>query len=101
MRLGVGDAVLVYTDALTEAADSTGKLLGEDGLMSLVRTLDMAAPHDLSRTLLTAIARHRGDLPSDDDVTLLALVHNARGPHPPSLSEKLDVYAKVFGIKSF
>ena len=46
--LGVGDAVLVYTDALTEAADATGKLLGEDGLLDIVRTLDMTAPHDLS-----------------------------------------------------
>jgi phosphoserine phosphatase RsbU/P len=99
--LGIGDVVLVYTDALTEAGDSAGKLLGEDGLMGMVRALDMTASGDISRFLLAAIDHHRGARPADDDVTLLTLVHNGRGPHPPALSEKFDVYAKVFKLKSY
>ena len=33
VELGPGDLLAFYTDALTEAADPTGKLLGEDGLL--------------------------------------------------------------------
>ena len=40
VRLAPGDFVLVYTDALTEAADGAGRMLGEDGLLSLARGLD-------------------------------------------------------------
>jgi hypothetical protein len=37
--LGRGDLVLFYTDALTEAADADGRLLGEAGFLELVRSL--------------------------------------------------------------
>jgi sigma-B regulation protein RsbU (phosphoserine phosphatase) len=98
--LGPGDVVLFYTDALTEAADDSGRLLGEDGLIALARALDPSAPDRIGPALLAEVDRHRGGRPADDDVTLLTIVHNAEGPHPPSLAEKLDVYAKVFGLKA-
>ncbi len=98
--LGPGDVLLFYTDALTEAIGPTGGLLGEDGLMMLVQALDPTDPDRLGPDLLASIEVHRGGRPADDDVTLLTLVHNAEGPRPPSLGEKLDVYAKVFGLKS-
>jgi hypothetical protein len=34
-------------------------------------------------------------------VTLVALTHNGSGPRRPSLGEKIDVYAKVFGLKRY
>ena len=90
-----GEAVFISAD------DQRDLLLAEDGLKEIVRTLDMTAPGDVSRALLAAIDGRRGDRPADDDATLLTLVHNGRGPHAPSLGEKLEVYAKVFGIKSY
>jgi phosphoserine phosphatase RsbU/P len=36
--LGRGDLVLFYTDALTEAADADGRLLGEASFLELVRS---------------------------------------------------------------
>src|SRR5207248_255647 len=78
--LGQGDVVLVYTDALTEAADPSGRMLGEEGLLDLARGLDPADPRRAGLDLLDAVDRHRGGGPADDDVTLLAIRHNAEGP---------------------
>ena len=97
--LGQGDLVLFYTDALTEAMNPARQLLGEDGLLALVRGIDGDDPRHLGTSLLAGIDRHREGRPADDDVTLLALRHTACGPRPLSIGEKLDVYAKVFGMK--
>jgi serine phosphatase RsbU (regulator of sigma subunit) len=98
--LGRGDLVVLYTDAMIEASDSEGRMLGEAGLLDIARSLDADDPIGLGPTLVDAVERHRGGKPADDDATLLVLHHNA-GPSPHlSIPEKLDVYAKVFGLKS-
>lgn len=96
-----GDLVLFYTDALIEAADASSTMLGEEGLLSLVRNIDPADPSGLGAALLAGVSKHREDRPADDDVTLLILHHNAGGPRRLSIGEKLDVYAKVFGLKPY
>ncbi len=98
--LGPDDVVVFYTDALTEAADASGTLLGEEGLIALARGLDPSAPDRIGPDLLAGVEAHRGGRAADDDVTILTIVHNAKGPRSPGLGEKLDVYAKVFGLKS-
>ena len=97
--LGRGDLVLVYTDALTEAMNPAGQQLGEDGLVALARGLEGNDPRRIGTDMLAGVARHRAGRPADDDVTLLALRHTASGPRRLSVGEKLDVYAKVFGMK--
>jgi serine phosphatase RsbU (regulator of sigma subunit) len=99
--LGRGDVLCFYTDALSEAADSAGRMLGEDGLLEIARGLDASLPDRIVPALLAAVDRHRDGRPADDDLTLLTLYHNAGGPRPPSISDKLEVYAKVLGLKSF
>jgi serine phosphatase RsbU (regulator of sigma subunit) len=99
--LGTGDIVCFYTDALSEAADSSGRMLGEEGLLEMARRLGGVDARHIGPDLLAAVLEHRAGRPADDDVTLLCVSHNARGPRPPSLSEKLDVYAKVFGLKAY
>ncbi len=101
VTLDRGDLVLFYTDALVEAADASGRQLGEEGLLALTRGLDLDDPPGLGRALLGAVDRHRAGRPADDDVTLVALHHNAGGPRRLSVGEKLDVYAKVFGLKPY
>jgi serine phosphatase RsbU (regulator of sigma subunit) len=102
VRLGPGDLVLFYTDALIEAADASGQLLRESGLLDAARRLDAstASPASIGKVLLEEVARHRGEAPPDDDVTLVVLHHNASPSPRLGLGEKLDVYAKVFGLRS-
>lgn len=100
VALGHDDLVVFCTDALIEAADPSGHLLGEEGLLDLARALDCREPARLGPALLEAVGRHRAGAPADDDVTLMILHHNATGPKRLSVGEKLDVYAKVFGLKT-
>jgi serine phosphatase RsbU (regulator of sigma subunit) len=101
LSLGRGDTVVFYTDALIEAADPSGRLLGEAGLLELVHRLDPGDPSQIGNALLELVADHRAGRPADDDVTLLVLRHDGSGPRRLSLSEKLDVYAKVFGMRDY
>ena len=66
-----------------------------------MQELDPGEPRLLGPALLAGIEQHRAGRPPDDDVTLLVLAHNAEGPRRLSIGEKLDVYAKVFGIKPY
>ena len=100
LPLGRDDLVIVYTDALTEAMAPSGGMLGEDGLLEIVKGLDVEWPERLGLALLGKVREHREGIEADDDVTLLVLHHNAGPPRKPSIGEKLDVYAKVFGLKA-
>lgn len=80
VRLSQGDIVLLYTDALTEASSPDGRMLGEEGLLSLVRGLPVSDPPDLVRRLLEAVNAHRGGVPAIDDTTVLALTPNSAAP---------------------
>lgn len=97
--LGPGDLLAVYTDALVEARRADGPLLGEGGLLEIARGLATTDPGELGPALLAAVDRHRGGGPDDDDATLMVFRHTATGPRRLSLGEKLDVYAKVFGLR--
>ena len=44
VRLGRDDLVVFYTDALTEAMDPSGTMLGEEGLLEIARRLDVGTP---------------------------------------------------------
>ncbi len=94
-----GDLVIFYTDALTEAMDSAGTLLGESGLLEIARGLDLDHPDQIVSSLLRAVQLYRTGNKAEDDVTLLVLRHNGGGARKASVLEKLDVYAKVFGLK--
>ncbi|WP_435010066.1 PP2C family protein-serine/threonine phosphatase [Tundrisphaera lichenicola] len=100
VKLEKGDFVIFYTDALTEAMNTSGEMLGEQGLLDLIHGLDLVEPNRLGPVLLEKIRGYRDGGQADDDVTLVILHHNGGPPHRLSLGEKLDVYAKVFGLKS-
>lgn len=97
VTLGEHDLVLMYTDSLTESTDAGGRQLGEQGLLELARTLDPTAREQLGRHLLDAVARHRGGLPADDDLTLLTLHHNASDPDV-SMGQRVKALARMVGI---
>ncbi len=99
VTLGKGDLLLFYTDALTEATDPADRALGEAGLLELMNATDVTDPTRVATTLVESLARFRGGLPAEDDLTFLLLHHNAGHPRPLSLLETLKVYAKVLRLK--
>jgi phosphoserine phosphatase RsbU/P len=96
VELESGDCLLSYTDALMESCDADGEMLGEDGVLRIVRLLGDAEPQRLIEALLREIAeRSPGNL-SEDDVTVMVIRANGREPHY-SLGEKLRAFARLTG----
>jgi sigma-B regulation protein RsbU (phosphoserine phosphatase) len=80
VEMGPGDLMLIYTDALSEAADTTGEMLGELGLLRSIQELGTVPPAELIDQLLGRLsALSPGNL-SDDDVTVLLLRPRGRRP---------------------
>lgn len=75
--LDKGDMALIYTDALSEARpDPAAKVLGEQGLLSLLNTLGSREPQDLTAALLDAL----GPAAIRDDLTMLIIRPNDAAP---------------------
>jgi len=82
VELGPGDCMLTYSDALIESRDADGEMLGESGLLRLVRHIGDEDPQELTRMLLQEIRdRYTGNL-TEDDVTVLLVRANGRKPRP-------------------
>jgi len=81
VELENGDCLLAYTDAFIESRDADGEMLGEAGLLRIMRLLRDVEPHLLTSALLREIKdRHPGNL-TEDDATLLLVRANGHKPH--------------------
>jgi sigma-B regulation protein RsbU (phosphoserine phosphatase) len=73
LQLAPGDALLLYTDGVTEALDLTG---AEYGVERLLQSLDAPCPSrpaELIDACVSSLADFRGDGIKADDLTLMAL----------------------------
>ncbi|MFO0873028.1 MAG: PP2C family protein-serine/threonine phosphatase [Phycisphaerales bacterium] len=97
VQLRRGDLVLAYTDALVEARAGDGRMLGEEGLLALVSTIDVSQPEQFVPTLLGRLAAFRGGAASDDDLTLLLIRHNGLGTQAPFVA-RLGASVRFLGM---
>jgi serine phosphatase RsbU (regulator of sigma subunit) len=96
IELEPGDRVLSYTDALMESNDASGEMLGENGVLQILRVLGDMEPQKLIERLLADIAeRYPGNL-TDDDVTVLLVEVNTRKA-PFTLGEKVKAFFRLTG----
>jgi sigma-B regulation protein RsbU (phosphoserine phosphatase) len=70
-RLDPGDIAVLYTDGVTEAADKSGALFGDDRFRRAIAAAD-GTPAGVLKSVLDAVARFAGDEPQSDDITLVA-----------------------------
>ena len=77
-----GDMVLFYTDALSEAVDTKGGMLGSEGFLKLVRALE-PQPTTLIDHILTAVKSLSAENLLDDDVSLLLFRATGQGRKVP------------------
>jgi phosphoserine phosphatase RsbU/P len=98
-ELEPGDCLVTYTDALIESYDADGEMLGEEGVLRILKLLgDVApeklAPEKLVDALLGEIAGRFPENLSDDDVTVLVV--RANGGEPAyTWGEKLRAAARL------
>ncbi|MBS0206119.1 MAG: serine/threonine-protein phosphatase [Planctomycetes bacterium] len=99
LTLEPGDIFVLYTDALTEARSPEGRLLGEEGLLQMVSSIETSSVRELSQELLARLRDYAGHQPADDDVTILAMRYTASRWRLPTLGEKINAYAKLLRWK--
>ena len=79
VRFGDGDALLLYSDGVTEALDRFGAEYGEDRLETLWRTQGGLTPAEVIERGLADVAGFRGSAEQSDDITFLVV-----GAAPPA-----------------
>jgi sigma-B regulation protein RsbU (phosphoserine phosphatase) len=73
VRLEPGDRLLLYTDGVTEAMDSSDALFGDERLSSYLERADGAPPEPLIAGLVQAVKEFAGERSQSDDLTALAV----------------------------
>jgi sigma-B regulation protein RsbU (phosphoserine phosphatase) len=102
LELEPGDYVLCYTDALMESSDADGEMLGEAGVLKIIRLLgepDAIAPDGpqrIAEKLLAEIGERYSKNLTDDDVTVLVVRANGRELHY-SYREQLRALGQFVG----
>jgi sigma-B regulation protein RsbU (phosphoserine phosphatase) len=73
LRLGRGDAVVLYTDGVSEAQDGEGGFFGVERIVSTTAGLRHEAAPALTDGVLAAVRAFAGEAPQSDDITILTL----------------------------
>jgi len=69
----VGDTLLIGTDGIWEARNKNGEEFGKDRLRDLLRRLHDQPSKTIVNAVFEAVTKFRGDLPRQDDLTLVAI----------------------------
>lgn len=77
-QLHPGDVLILYTDGVTEAIDSSERMLSEEGLERLLRESSGQTPDELCHTVVRRVQEHCGGSPQDD-VTIMVLQRTSSG----------------------
>jgi sigma-B regulation protein RsbU (phosphoserine phosphatase) len=73
LRLAAGEAVLLYTDGVSEAQDTADGFFGIERVVESVRRHRHEDTHALGERLLAAVRAFAGEAPQSDDITLMVL----------------------------
>lgn len=77
LELEPGDALVLYSDGLTESTDPGGVELGVEGVRAALAAAPLDSPKGVVTALAAAAAHHRHDLAPTDDLTVMALSRTA------------------------
>jgi phosphoserine phosphatase RsbU/P len=89
-QLGPGDALVMYSDGITEAEDPTGQAFDESGLERTLAlypgTFPEATAASVGHAIFDAVERHRRDSRLADDLSVLVLsrLRNSVAGTPPA-----------------
>lgn len=76
-QLNAGDALILYSDGITEAENHRGQEFDEAHLSAAIVAAATHDPEPLGRAILAAVDRHAGEVRLVDDLTVLVLTHDA------------------------
>jgi phosphoserine phosphatase RsbU/P len=73
LRLAAGDAVVAFTDGVSEAQDKGGGFFGVERIVAATDPLRHVAAPAVTGGLLEAVRAFAGEAPQSDDITILTL----------------------------
>jgi sigma-B regulation protein RsbU (phosphoserine phosphatase) len=77
VHLEPGQAILLYTDGLSEARNNSGQMYGTERLRALIRRQQENHPKDLIKACLKDLAAFQTGVPAADDLTIMAVSRSA------------------------
>lgn len=89
-KLEPGDAILLYTDGVTEAMTLEQELYSDEKLVEMANTLRGDPVEKITTTLMRSVHEHAGEAPQSDDITILCLRYF--GPDHP---ERTNLFNKA------
>ena len=73
VSLDSGDAIVVYSDGVTEAVDAAEEEFGESRLLDAIAQAGTGNAQALVDAVIDAVQRHTAGTAQNDDVTLMAI----------------------------
>ena len=98
VRLAPGDALFLYTDGVTEAADAENTLFGEDRMIDALNLDPTAGPEKLIDTVKAKIDEFVGDAPQFDDMTMLCLRYRGNNTKKLRLDATVENLPRVLAF---
>jgi sigma-B regulation protein RsbU (phosphoserine phosphatase) len=73
VTLGPGDLVLIFSDGVSEAMNSSGEQLGEGPIKAVLKKHHGGDPEGLKEALIAAVRAHAAGAPQADDITIVVV----------------------------
>jgi len=77
VQLAPGDALVLYTDGVTDAEDGTREFFGQERLLEIVEANRGRSAQDVQDALIAEVHKFVGDAPQFDDLTLVVVVRSS------------------------
>jgi serine phosphatase RsbU (regulator of sigma subunit)/pSer/pThr/pTyr-binding forkhead associated (FHA) protein len=74
VKMSPGDALVLFSDGVTEAEDADGNEFGDDGLIGCLTGAPFHSAADVLARVQDAVSRFCGSAPPRDDLTLMVVV---------------------------
>jgi PAS domain S-box-containing protein len=71
--IGTGDIVVLYTDGVTEATNSSSEMFGEERLQTIIRQNALLPSHAILEKILASVETFTRGEPQFDDITLMVI----------------------------
>lgn len=76
VQLAPGDALVLYTDGITDAEDRKGKFFGQERLLGIAEANRARSAQDVQDALMAEVHKFVGGAPQFDDLTLMVVVRS-------------------------
>lgn len=79
VRIEPGDALVLYTDGITEAASAGGRSFGEERLIEVILAKAISPAARIRDAVLEEVHRYVGNRPRQDDIAILVIKRKGDG----------------------